>query len=271
MSSLLALLGGASAKLYDDLEDNILLQKHRNSTLMEVLKGIHFISFISLSIEEPMFFIIQYLCNIVHHFGNKEAYNKPYEHSLLYSFVLLFFIIDYKKITNFCISDKLISILGIIFFALEPLIGFDTTSEYSFSKMICRVIGMIVIILLYYFSISNSLKYIITYFMGYVVVSILVQCYSLRVEKLEAKEEEAKEKVEEKVEEVKEVEVEEEIKEEVKEDNLEVKEEVEEKVKEDNLEVKEEQEEEVKEEVKEEKEEKTQHNQDNITKTTQTT
>ena len=233
MFSLIALLGGASAKLYDDLEDNMLLQKHRNRTLMEILKGIHFISFISLSIEEPLFFIIQYLCNILHHFGNKEAYNKPYEHSLLYSFVLLFFIIDYKKITNFCISDKLISIIGIIFFAIEPLFGFDTTSEYSFSKMICRVIGMIVITIQYYFSRSNSIKYFITYFMGYVVVSILVQCYSLRVEKLEAKEEEAKE-------------------EEVKE-TKEVKEEVEKEVKE------------VKEEVKEEK---TQHNQDNISKTT---
>ena len=236
MSSLIALLGGASAKLYDDLEDNMLLQKHRNRTLMEILKGIHFISFISLSIEEPLFFIIQYLCNILHHFGNKEAYNKPYEHSLLYSFVLLFFIIDYKKITNFCISDKLISIIGIIFFAIEPLFGFDTTSEYSFSKMICRVIGMIVITIQYYFSRSNSIKYFITYFMGYVVVSILVQCYSLRVEKLEAKEEEAKEEEVKETKEVKEeakeeakVEVKEEVKEEVEKEVKEVKEEVKEK------------------------------------------
>ena len=232
MSSLIALLGGAAAKLYDDIEDNNFLQKHRNRTLMEILKGIHYILFISLSIEEPLFFIIQYLCNILHHFGNKEAYNKPYEHSLLYSFVLLFFIIDYKKITNFCISDKLISIIGIIFFAIEPLFGFDTTSEYSFSKMICRVIGMIVITIQYYFSRSNSIKYFITYFMGYVVVSILVQCYSLRVEKLEAKEEEAKEEEEEVKEEAKEeakVEVKEEVKEEVEKEVKEVKEEVKEK------------------------------------------
>ena len=233
MSSLIALLGGAATKLYDDLDDNMLLQKYRNSTLMEFLKGIQYISFIVLSVEEPMFLIILYLVNIVHHFGNKEAYNKPYEHSLLYSYVLLFFIIDYKKITNLCISDKLISIEAILGSAVEPLINFDINAEYSFSKLIFRVVGIILLIIQYYFSRSNSIKYFITSVIGYLVVSILVQCYSLRVKKLEAKEEEAKEEAKEeevKEEEVKE-EVEEEVKEEVKEDNLEVKE--------DNLEVKE--------------------------------
>ena len=61
MYSLIALLGGAAAKIYDDIEDNNLLQKFRNNTLMEFLKGIHYISFMSLSIEEPIFFIISYL------------------------------------------------------------------------------------------------------------------------------------------------------------------------------------------------------------------
>lgn len=218
MSSLIALLGGAATKLYDDLDDNMLLQEYRNSTLMEFLKGIQYISFIVLSVEEPMFLIIQYLVNIVHHFGNKEAYNKPYEHSLLYSYVLLFFIIDYKKITNLCISDKLISIEAILGSAVEPLINFDINAEYSISKLIFRVVGMIVITIQYYFSRSNSIKYAITYFMGYVVVSILVQCYSLRVKKLEAKEEETKEEAKEEVKEVEEVEINEEVKEEVKEE-----------------------------------------------------
>jgi hypothetical protein len=35
MYSLIALLAGAAAKLYDDLEDNNFLQKFRNNTLME--------------------------------------------------------------------------------------------------------------------------------------------------------------------------------------------------------------------------------------------
>ena len=95
MYSLIALLAGVAAKLYDDLEDNAFLQKFRNNTLMEFLKGIHYISFMSLSIEEPIFFLISYLCNLLHSFGSKESYSKPYEKSLLYSFLLLFIIIDY--------------------------------------------------------------------------------------------------------------------------------------------------------------------------------
>ena len=45
MYSLIALIAGVAAKLYDDLEDNIFLQKFRNNTLMEFLKGIHYILF----------------------------------------------------------------------------------------------------------------------------------------------------------------------------------------------------------------------------------
>ena len=50
MSLFIPLLAGVAAKLYDDLEDNNFLQKFRNNTLMEFLKGIHYISFTSLSI-----------------------------------------------------------------------------------------------------------------------------------------------------------------------------------------------------------------------------
>ena len=38
MYLLLALLAGAAAKLYDDIEDNNFLQKFHNNTLMELLK-----------------------------------------------------------------------------------------------------------------------------------------------------------------------------------------------------------------------------------------
>jgi len=186
MSSLIALLAGAAAKLYDDLEDNNLLQKFRNSTLMEFLKGLHYISFTTLSVEEPMFFVLNYLYNILHSFGNKEGYSKPYEHSLLYSFLLLFIIIDYKKITSFCLIDKLIILAGILMSGLEPLVfNFDSKdSEYSFGKMKGRIITMILQIIICYFSISNTTKYITSYIIGYLFISVLVQLYSLRMEKL---------------------------------------------------------------------------------------
>jgi hypothetical protein len=145
MYSLIALLAGAAAKLYDDLEDNNLLQKFRNSTLMEILKGLHYISFITVSIEEPMFFIIQYVANLLNQFTNKEAWNKPYEYSLLYSGLLLFIIIDYKKITSFCLIDKLVGIMFILGAVVEPIAMkfLCKNSEYSSTKMNVRGISVI--------------------------------------------------------------------------------------------------------------------------------
>lgn len=212
MSSLIALLAGVAAKLYDDLEDNNFLQKFRNSTLMEFLKGLHYISFTALSVEEPMFFVLNYLYNILHSFGNKEGYSKPYEHSLLYSFLLLFIIIDYKKITSFCLIDKLIILAGILMSGLEPLVfNFDSKdSEYSFGKMKGRIITMILQIIICYFSISNTTKYITSYIIGYLFISVLVQLYSLRMEKLKIEIEKEKEKevkeIEEKEKEIEEIE-----------------------------------------------------------------
>jgi hypothetical protein len=241
MYLLLALLAGAAAKLYDDLEDNNFLQKFRNNTLMEFLKGIHYIIFVSLSIEEPLFFLISYLINILHSFGNKESYSKPYEHSLLYSFVLLFFIVDYKKITSLCLFDKLLIISFILMAALEPLIGPAVKDEYSFDKLNSRVIVMVFMIILCCFIRSNALKYATIELIGYLFISVLVQCYSLyslTMEKLKDEKEEVKEEViKDEKEEVKEEVIKEEI-EEKEEEKEEVKE-IEEKEIEDKEEVKE--------------------------------
>ena len=87
---------------------NIVLQKFRKDTFMEFLKGIHYISLTSISIKEPLFFIIFCIAIVLNYFGNREEYSDPYERSLLYSFLLLFFILDYKKITNICLFDKLL-------------------------------------------------------------------------------------------------------------------------------------------------------------------
>jgi len=223
MYSLIPLLAGVAAKLYDDLEDNNLLQKFRNNTLMEFLKGLHYIAFTTASIKEPMFFIIQYVANFLNQFANKIAWSKPYEQSLLYSALLLFVIIDYKKITYFSLIDKLLTIIFILCLTLEPIVFLfeSKDSEYSSSKMKVRGVLVIIYIILYNLSKSNTLKYIMAYAIGYLIISVLVQYYSLKIE-----------------------EVKEEIKEEVKEEKEEIKE------------MKEEKEKEVEKEVKQEKEEK---------------
>ena len=83
-----AFLGGLSCKLYDDLNDNIVLKKFCNATFMEYLKGIHYVSFVSVSMNDPLFFIICYIGCFINHIRDGDAFKEPYEHSLLYSFIL---------------------------------------------------------------------------------------------------------------------------------------------------------------------------------------
>jgi uncharacterized membrane protein (DUF106 family) len=78
---------------------------------------------------------------------------------------------------------------------------------------------MLLSIILYYFSISNTTKFITAYSIGYTLISVIVQYYSLREEKIrkeieKLKQEEVKEiKEKEEKEEIKEIKVKEEIKE----------------------------------------------------------
>jgi len=195
---LFSLLGGFFNKIYDDLNDNKLLQKFRNDTFLEFLKGTHFILFTTVSIEEPVFFIILYIANVLNYFGNNYAFSESYEYSLFYSFMLLFFIIDYKKMTNICVSDILLMVSASLTHFIEPIIMkyFFKDSEFSFEKMILRSITLIGVVIYFLFTTSRPIKFLLSYYIGYFLFSVLVQCYSLisinyaKQEKIKEKEEE---------------------------------------------------------------------------------
>ena len=191
LSLFISLLGGLSVKVYDDLNDNIILRKFRNDTFMEFLKGLHFISFTAISIEEPLFFIISYVGNLMNYLGNNEAFSEPYEHSILYSVMILFIILDYKKITDICLLDKLLMVCMCSTMFIEPIIMhyFFKNSEFSFQKMIIRSLLLICVTIYCFLSESRALKYVFSYFIGYFTISVLVQCYSLITINKEEKEE----------------------------------------------------------------------------------
>ena len=177
-----AFLGGLSCKLYDDLNDNTVLKKFYNTTFMEYLKGIHYISFISVSIDDPLFFIIFYFGSFINHLKDYDAFKEPYEHSLLYSFILLFIILDYTKITNVGLSD--IISFSIFFFCMfmEKIIMyyFVVDSEFSVFKLIIRSLGLTSLVAAYLLcKSSKSTKNLFAYFIGNLIISILVQYYSL--------------------------------------------------------------------------------------------
>ena len=147
MSHFISFIGGLSAKLYDDLGDNSLLHQFKNNILMEYLKGIHYMSTTVLSIEDPLFFCIFYLANYMNYLTNNEAFSNDYEHSLLYSFLLLFFIIDYTKIVKSSIFDYLLLFCFCFTMYVEPLIMkyFLQDCEFSYIKLIIRILLLIIV------------------------------------------------------------------------------------------------------------------------------
>jgi len=190
---------GLACKLYDDLQDNYLLENFKNNTFMEYLKGIHYILITTLSIENPLFFIFFYLGNFFNYLSNPIAFYEPYEHSLIYSFLLLVMLFDYTKITNIYFFDYiLIGLLFLINF-FEPLfekflhkinsqplvdnnsidLNSNLEKEFSYSKLYTRLFFLIVSILYCFLSQSATTFYIYCYFSGYFLVSVLVQYYSI--------------------------------------------------------------------------------------------
>ena len=181
MYVLLSLLAGISCKAYDDLYDNDLLKLFKNDTLMEFLKGIHYISFITISIDDPIFFIISYIANFLNYSTNNDAYKEPYEHSLLYSFMLLFIIISQKNFTNLELIDYLLLLCmcGCMFF--EPLVSkfILENKEFSYNKLINRTIGLLFAICLFFLGNSKTTRNIFAYSIGYLLLSVIVQYYSI--------------------------------------------------------------------------------------------
>ena len=96
---IIALIGGISAKLYDDFEDNIYFTKFKNNLfLMELLKGLHYISFMCIGMTDNLWYILVYLGNILNAIMNKNGFSNPYEHSVIYTFLLgLFYYYCIKK------------------------------------------------------------------------------------------------------------------------------------------------------------------------------
>ena len=192
-----AFLSGITSKLYDDLFDNNKLKNFRSEYILELLKGIHYILLTIISLKQPIFFIIFAFANMLAFISDKTApYEKPYEKSMVISFFLLFFFIDYSKITfeNLLTNFKQ-SITFFLVFAIEP---FFITEDISFRKMLIRICAMCLSI--YAILINNNspelneiIHYKLLYAIGYCLISSMIQYYSLYIHKEEPIKEEPKE------------------------------------------------------------------------------
>lgn len=176
-----AFVGGLSAKLYDDIEDNEeFIELRKNIFLTELLKGLHYISFMSVGLTDNLFYLISYLGNLLHSFKNEEAFAKPYENSLIYSFSLGLLLLNYRTIYETIETIQMYEIFGILFFLacmfIEP---FFIKSETSLLKLCVRISLTFISVLLYFLCAIPTNKYIFLYSCGYMLSSSIVQYISI--------------------------------------------------------------------------------------------
>ena len=179
---LLALLAGISCKLYDDLEDNPLLVSFKTPFIMELLKGFHYVFFTCVSLEESLFFYINFYVNYLHLLFNKFAFTRPYEMSICFTYGVLFFIVTKGEMfLNFNFYDLTCVSGSFIFAGVEH---FLCPEELSVNKLIMRSILIISILLTLWVSWikSKATIYLCYNFVGYFTVSVIVQYYSVFVE-----------------------------------------------------------------------------------------
>ena len=171
-----AFFAGAVCKMYDDLVDNPKLQKYKTEFLLELLKGLHYILFTSVSINDPIYFCGCYLTCLTNSICDKKAFENEYEYSLLYSFLIMFLLIDY----NYPFLSIFYELFGLIFALLIGVMIEVKVSkkECSFWKLIMRIIGLCIFSFLY-LNVSSSFKNSIGYIIGYLSVSVMIQFYSL--------------------------------------------------------------------------------------------
>ena len=179
----LSLFAGASCKLYDDLDDNELLSWLKTPFIMELLKGFHYVSFTCVSLHNAAFFYFNYFLNFLHLLTNKHAYSNPYEKSVIFTFGILFFILNKSEVSiDFNLYDFTTFLFGCLLMYTEHLICPD---EVSIKKLLCRVIFFVVFPLgtLWMSWIqSSAIKYSCWYQIGYGIISVMVQYYSLLVD-----------------------------------------------------------------------------------------
>jgi hypothetical protein len=172
MDLFIAFAGGVVNKVYDDLYDNKLTE---NQTILESLKGLHWVALTSL--RDANFIAFLYLFCLANYFVFPASFSEPYELStLIVSPILLL-------MNVFSVPPFLdIVALGILCssVAIEPS-WFPV--EYSYHKLIsrigCIISSIIGFSVLYSFGGSESMQRITMYSLGYFVTSSLFQAYLL--------------------------------------------------------------------------------------------
>ena len=172
-----AFFAGAVCKMYDDLVDNPKLQKYKTEFLLELLKGLFYILFTFMSINDDVSFLFLYLTSTLFMYYDKKAFENPYEHSTIYSFLIIMLLIDYKcfRLSNWYEILPVFSCIIICSF-YEPTANKE---EYSIFKLIIRFFLLMWTLIFFYSKLFPSFNHLLIFGIGYLSISVITQLYSL--------------------------------------------------------------------------------------------
>ena len=174
MELAVAFVGGASAKIYDDIVDDGIPV---SDVVKESLKGVQWMSLTALSLNDFNFAAFMYLMTLLHYFTSPDSFSNSYEFSLLLIFPVLF-LLNYKTITYFKPIDCILFV-GLTIAALVDHIWLDENiSNRKFVIRTCELIGGIgLLVASYYLQMSVFIQKIISYTVAYLLLSSLFQLY----------------------------------------------------------------------------------------------
>ena len=171
-----AILGGSTAKIYDELIDNKI---QVDPVILESLKGLQWMSLTALSINNFNFNILFVSLVFLNYFFDKDAYTTPYEKS--FPVLLVPLLTNFNTIKSFYLVDLglFVSITGGLF--IDSILFKDI--EISISKCIFRMIlawmAIVSFCILKYYNFNSSMITVFLYFISYTIVSSLFQLYTI--------------------------------------------------------------------------------------------
>lgn len=176
-----AVLGGASAKIYDDIIDNNIPM---NATILESLKGLQWISLTAISLNDFNLTAIMYAFCIFNWIVNPEAFQIPYEIALL-ALYPCFMLWNFSTASFFSFKDifYILVILGSAVF--EPIIHkFIHYTEGSAEKLLLRscsaIMSFALLMIGKEIGVSSSIITFVHYSLTYVIFSAGFQAYILQ-------------------------------------------------------------------------------------------
>jgi hypothetical protein len=175
MDYIYAFLFGSSLKMYDDLNDNNLIDKL--GYINELVKGLPWILGTLLAYNDFNYQLLFIIINLASSLGDKEPYSGGYvtAHKILNPLLLL---LSADSIKYFKIIDFVYIFFHTLNMFLESLIFKEESSlRKLIVRSVCSINLLLSILFGFYFGVSKSIIKILFLSVGYSLVSVCFQIY----------------------------------------------------------------------------------------------